>query len=223
VQGADIHTLELVPEKEQGLTYAPGQFAFLKVRSSAISGEEHPFTISSSPTRPPGFQFTIKESGDWTEKVKDIKTGDRAYIDGPLGIFGHLDFDSMDEVIMIAGGIGITPMLSILRYLHDIKSGRKIALLWSNRTQKEVVYAHEFRAMAEKMPNLTIKYLFTREKGIENAGRLDRYGLEKLLSGCSRKATVLLCGPPPMMAQVRRDMISIGFKGKSIIAERFNL
>jgi predicted ferric reductase len=222
-QAAGINTVELVPEIARVLTYAPGQFAFLKVISSEISAEEHPFTISSSPTRATGIQFTIKESGDWTEKVKEIKTGNRVYIDGPFGIFGHLDFESMDEVIMIAGGIGITPLLSILRYLHDIKSGKKITLLWSNRTQKEVVYANEFRTMAEKMPNLTIKYLFTREKGIDSAGRLDMDGLERLLATHSRKSTVLLCGPPAMMTQVRMDLISIGFKDNSIITERFNL
>jgi predicted ferric reductase len=221
MQAAGINTIELVPAGDRKITYAPGQFALLKIRSKSISGEEHPFTISSSPTRPLILQLTIKESGDWTEKVKETKAGDMAYIDGPFGIFGHLDLDSIDEVIMIAGGIGITPMLSILRYLHDKKSGRKITLLWSNRTQKEVVYPEEFRAMAEKMPNLTIKYLFTRENG--NTGRLDRDGLEKLLSGCSREAVSLLCGPPPMMAQVRKDLLSIGFSGKAIIDERFSL
>jgi predicted ferric reductase len=223
MQASGIHTIELVPERRKALRYVPGQFAFIKVSSSALSGEEHPFTISSSPTRPPGLQFTIKESGDWTEKVKEIKVGDRAYADGPFGIFGHLNLDSMGEVIMIAGGIGITPMLSILRYLHDIKSGRKITLLWSNRTQKEVVYPEEFSDMAEKMLNLTVRYVFTREKGLTNAGRLDRDGLEKLLSDCSRESTVLLCGPPAMMTQVRKDLITIGFSGKSIIEERFSL
>ncbi len=218
-----INTIELIPDRGKGLTYAPGQFAFLKVRSAGISGEEHPFTISSSPTRSPVLQFTIKESGDWTDKVKAIKANDRAYIDGPFGIFGHIDFDSMDEVIMIAGGIGITPMLSMLRYLADKNSDKKITLLWSNRTQKEVVYAHEFSLMAEKMPNFSIRYLFTREKGLENAGRLNRDGLESLLTTCSRESTVLLCGPPAMMTQVKRDLILIGFKGNSIIAERFNL
>jgi predicted ferric reductase len=222
--GKDIHTLELVTEKDRGIVYSPGQFAFLKIRSSAISAEEHPFTISSSPTRQPLLQFTIKDSGDWSNRVKKIKAGDRACIHGPFGIFGHIDFDSTNEMIMIAGGIGITPMLSILRYLQDIKSGRKITLLWSNRTQKEVVYADELNDMAKNNPELSIKYLFTREEGQnKNPVRLNRDGLERLLSGCSRDAVILLCGPPAMMTQVRKDLILIGFSARSIIEERFSL
>ncbi|NLD36330.1 MAG: hypothetical protein GX654_05605 [Desulfatiglans sp.] len=222
--GKDIHTLELMPEKDHGIVYAPGQFAFLKIRSSVISREEHPFTISSSPTRQPALQFTIKDSGDWTNRVKEIKAGERAFIHGPFGIFGHIDFDSIDELIMIAGGIGITPMLSILRYLHDIKSGRKITLLWSNRTRKEVVYADELNDMAKNNPKLSIKYLFTREEGQNKSPvRLNRDGLELLLTGCSRESIIILCGPPAMMTQVRKGLILIGFRASSIIEERFSL
>ncbi len=219
-----IHTLELFPLKGRRMIYAPGQFAFLKIRSHNISFEEHPFTISSSPSRPPRLQFTIRESGDWTSRVKEITAGAKAYIEGPFGIFGHLDFESMREIVMIAGGIGITPMLSILRYLADKNPGRKITLVWSNRTQKEVVYPDEFRVMEGNMPGLTIKYVFTREKGHgEDAGRLNRDGLEKLLVGCGRESIILLCGPPLMMTQVRNDIVLLGFPGKSIIEERFSL
>ncbi len=222
--GKDIYSLELAPEKGHVIAYAPGQFAFLKIRSSAISCEEHPFTISSSPTRQPALQFTIKDSGDWTNRVKEIKVGDRAIIHGPFGIFGHIDFSSSDEIIMIAGGIGITPMLSMLRYLHDIKSDRKITLLWSNRTRKEVVYADELNDMEKSMHGLYVKYVFTREEGQDKkSARLDRDALETLLSGCSRDAVILLCGPPAMMTQVRKELVLIGFRGSSIIEERFSL
>jgi predicted ferric reductase len=86
--GKDIHTLELLPKKDHAITYTPGQFAFLKIRSSGISGEEHPFTISSSPTRQPILQFTIKDAGDWTNRVKEVKAGDRASIHGPFCVLG---------------------------------------------------------------------------------------------------------------------------------------
>jgi ferredoxin-NADP reductase len=112
----------------------------------------------------------------------------------------------------------------MIRYLYDIKSGRKITLLWSNRTHKEVVYWDELNDMVKTMPGLCIKSVFTREEGQnENPARLDRGGLERLLTGCSRESVILLCGPPAMMTQVRKDLILIGFRPGAIIEERFSL
>jgi len=222
--GRLIHTLELVPEKEQRIINVPGQFAFIKIKSGNISMEEHPFTISSTPTRPPVLQFTIRSSGDWTKKVPNLIMNDRVFISGPFGIYGHLDLKSSRELIMIAGGIGITPMLSILRYLLDNKSDRKITLIWSNRTHEEVIYPDEFRSMENNMPNLDIQYLFTRETGDEEiTGRLDRNSLKIRLSGCSRRSVVLLCGPPKMMSRVKKDLLFLGFHRRSIITERFSM
>ena len=224
MSGNGIYTLELIPEKKKKVINLPGQFVFLKFRSINISGEEHPFTISSSPTRPPVLQFTIRASGDWTRKVRYITKGDSAFISGPYGIFGHLDMNSTKEMIMIAGGIGITPMLSMLRYLSDVKSGRNITLLWSNRTQNEVVYPDEFKGLEENLPGLSIQYLFTRGGDHSGSkGRLSRDNLEGFTSGCSKDSIILLCGPPGMMHQVKKILISLGFPRNSIIAERFAL
>ena len=221
--GNNIYTLELLPEKNRRIVNIPGQFAFVKFKSANISGEEHPFTVSSSPTRSPDLQFTIRSSGDWTEKIRFLNKGDKAFISESFGIFGHLDMNSSGEMIMIAGGIGITPMLSILRYLLDVKSSRKIKLLWSVRTHKEIVYPDEFSNMEENLPGLTVNYVFTREEGRKrNAGRFDRDNLKTLTSGCSRDSIILLCGPPGMMFQVKKILISLGFPQKSIITERFS-
>ena len=221
--GNNIYAVELLPEKDHRIVNMPGQFAFIKFKSANISGEEHPFTVSSTPTRSHALQFTILSSGDWTEKIRFLNKGDRAFISESFGIFGHLDMNSSGEMIMIAGGIGITPMLSILRYLLGIKSSRKIKLLWSTRTHKEIVYPDEFSNMEKSLPGLTINYIFTREEGQKrNAGRFDRDNLKTLTSGCSRDSIILLCGPPEMMSQVKKILISLGFPRKSIITERFS-
>ena len=125
---------------------------------------------------------------------------------------------------MIAGGIGITPMLSMLRYLSDVKSNCRITLVWTLRTRKEIVYPEEFKKLEKGLSGLTINYFFTREeRGGENRGRLTRENLEKLIFGCSRESVILLCGPPGMMTQVKKSLILLGFPKKSIITERFAL
>jgi ferredoxin-NADP reductase len=78
--------------------------------------------------------------------------------------------------------------------------------------------------MAKNNPKLSIKYLFTREEGQNKSPvRLNRDGLELLLTGCSRESIIILCGPPAMMTQGRKGLILIGFRASSIIEERFSL
>ena len=222
--GEGSYSVELRPEKECRIGYNPGQFAFLRFKSDKIPGEEHPFTISSTPTRPSILQFTIRASGDWTKKIKDLDLTDLASIHGPFGLYGQLDLKTLKGMVMIAGGIGITPMLSILRYMSDMKDNRRVVLVWSNRTRKQVVYPDEFRDLEKGLPGLEIIHVFTREPEYEGEkGRLEKERLERLLSGCSRDSMVLVCGPPQMMVKVKRALMDLGFPRCSINMERFSL
>lgn len=206
------------------LKYRPGQFAFLSFKSTRIPGEEHPFTISSTPTRPLMLEFTIRASGDWTKKIKDLLKMDRAYVHGPFGLYGHLDINTINEMVMIAGGIGITPMLSILRYLFDTMDRRRILLIWSNRTQKQVVYPYEFQELENTLPGLEIIHVLTRETGYEGeTGRLEKETLKRLLAGQSRDSVVLVCGPPQMMVAVKDALLDLGFPRGSVYTERFEI
>lgn len=224
VAGDGINRIELRPENEREIKYSPGQFAFLRFKSDKIPGEQHPFTISSSPTRTPNVEFTIRASGDWTRKIKYLEKGEEASLQGPFGLYGHLDLKNSKEMIMIAGGIGITPMLSILRYLSDMEDNRKITLVWSNRTRKQVVYPDEFVDLEEILSGLKIIHVFSRDPEYEGEkGRVDKEMLERLLLKCSRESMVLVCGPPLMMEQVRRVLIELGFPRRSIIIEHFAL
>lgn len=220
----DTYSLFLVPQKDKILRYIPGQFAFISVQSKGVSSEEHPFTISSSPTRPEALQFSIHCSGDWTSRLGSLKTGDTAIIDGPYGLFSHLVRAQHKKLVMIAGGIGITPMLSMLRYLADTNDTRQITLIWSNRTREDKVHDDEFKELEQHLQGLQIVDIFTREdRRKDNAGRLDRKRLEELLDDCDRQAAVFICGPLLMMQEMKRIMIDIGFRQRFIYTEEFAL
>jgi predicted ferric reductase len=92
-------------------------------------------------------QFTIRASGDWTRTVAHLSKGDQARIQGPFGRFGHLFTTPDREMIMIAGGIGITPMLSMLRFMADHRDPRPVTLIWANRSPERVVYVDEMDAI----------------------------------------------------------------------------
>jgi predicted ferric reductase len=223
--GKDTHTVELVPGEGEMFPYAPGQFAFVTFFSEGLPVERHHWTLSSSPTRRKGCMFTIKCSGDFTALVGRLKAGDRAAVDGPYGLFSHLahHLDAETEMVMVAGGIGITPMLSMLRYMADTDDHRKVTLVWSNRTEGQILCREELDGMKRTHPELAIHHVLTRAEGFQGQmGRLTLQTLKELLAGCNRGAAVFVCGPPPMMDEVCRDMRGLGFKRSHIYKEKFS-
>ena len=220
--GKNAHTIDLKSGSAQPLSYLPGQFAFLSFDARHISNEPHPFTISSSPLRPDTLQFSIRDSGDWTGRINGLRVGDRATVQGPFGHFSHLIVSPRREIIMIAGGIGITPMLSMLRYMTDTDDQRRITLIWSNQTPHHLFSEQELDAMAEQLTDFNWVPTFTREKSQKGKfGRLDRHKLESLLQSHDRDAAVFLCGPPKMIQQLRKDLKHMGFQNRSVHFEAF--
>lgn len=220
-----VHAIELVPARGKVFSYMAGQFAFVRFFSRNLPSEEHHFTLSSAPTRD-CIIFTIKCSGDFTSRIGRLAVGDTAMIDGPYGLFScqALSLQPADELIMIAGGIGITPMLSMLRYAADIGERWKITLVWSNRTQEDMFCNDELEQLGEKLPRLAFFPVLTRQpdyKGLQ--GRLDSALLGKMLAESSRSAYIFLCGPPDMMDAVRAALVSLGFEKRRILSERFSL
>jgi ferredoxin-NADP reductase len=125
---------------------------------------------------------------------------------------------------MIAGGIGITPMLSMLRYMADHNDPRKIALIWSNKTQKHIILPHEFQNLEAQLNGLRIVHVLTRDPEFSGEkGRLDRPRLKRLISDCSHSAAIFVCGPDQMMNDVFNSLVSLGFPKHMIFTERFSL
>ena len=224
--GHNVHAVELVPARGQIFPYLPGQFSFVSFRSASLPAEEHHFTLSSTPTRPDRIIFTIQCSGDFTSRIGRLQPGDTAILDGPYGLFSHCAFADAPgrEIIMIAGGIGITPMLSMLRYMADVEYRRTVKLIWSNKTGLDVFCGQELDAMRHKMDGLTVHHVLTGQPDYAGLkGRLDAAMLGKILQGCSRSSRVFLCGPPAMMSSVAKNLKKLGFKAGSISTERFSL
>jgi predicted ferric reductase len=223
--GRDTYAVELSPPEGDVFDYAPGQFAFVTFHSESLPVERHPWTISSTPTRSQSLIFTIKCSGDFTAYIDRLKPGDTAEVDGPYGLFSYLASvrDPNRELVMIAGGVGVTPMLSMLRYMVDVDQTRKATLIWSNKTEADILCREEIEEMKAKLPNLAVHHVLSAQADFQGrTGRLNQDMLKELLANSSYEAAIFVCGPPPMMDSVCGDLKEIGYSPRTIFTERFS-
>ncbi len=216
-----IHHITLAKTTRRTFDFFPGQFAFLRLDHPLTGTEAHPFSLSSSPNTTGKITFSIGTNGDWTGKIGSIPAGTKAFVDGPYGQFTHLHFHNAPALIFIAGGIGITPMLSMLKYIAQTSEQRPIHLIWSCRDQEDVVFQDMLANIASTIPNITISYHLTG--GPTGKGHLTKNHLNDLLGNYSRNSTIFLCGPPLMTTNVRGHLKAAGFFEKNIHYEFFTL
>lgn len=217
-------TVILAPEMSRVMPRLAGQFAYIKAEDPAVPGEYHAITASSAPDEP--LAFTIKALGDWSEKVGDIRPGSLVKADGPYGRFCPALYPET-PLVLIAGGVGITPMMSIVRSLYHRDSPRRVLLLWCVRERSELIDWDEWERMEKEMAGLTIVPVLSREKAAGCAhGHFSesilREALEK--SGISPdEASFWYCGPGPLRASVHGVMKALGVPEGRFHEERFSL
>jgi predicted ferric reductase len=129
-QLGDVSTVTLSPVGHDGLRFEPGQFVWLFLDRSPFAVTAHPFSLSGSAEHDGDVEVSIKALGDFTSTVHALQPGSRAYVDGPHGAF-RPDRDEGPGFVLIGGGIGITPLLSIVRTLADRGDCRPCLLLYA--------------------------------------------------------------------------------------------
>ena len=202
-------------------SYRPGQFLMIQLMRNNTLSSSHPFTISSSPTRQ-NLAVTPKELGDFTSTIKETKVGDLAFIDAPYGVFSFLDYET-DELVFIAGGIGITPFMSMLRYMADNQVKKKVTLFWANKNKANLCFQDELGKMQKEMHAFTAVLVMSGEKDWPGEqGRINGKLLQKYLPDPGRQ-DFFVCGPPPMSRAVRAELEKLGIPLHKIHYEIFEL
>lgn len=220
-----VWTLTLTTEQGRNFHFVPGQFQFLRLHDAQIPNEEHPFTIASSPTRSDRISLTIKESGDFTAAIGRVRPGDRATVQGPFGRFSHTLHDDEPNLVFVAGGVGITPLMSMLRCMRDRRERRQVLLAYANRSLANAVFADELTAVAAgDAPVLKVVHVLSNPPHCwtGETGRLDAHRLARLCGGVTGRSFYLCC-PPPMMDALVRGLRRMGVHPRHIHADAFSL
>jgi predicted ferric reductase len=212
------------PEGDTRFEYLPGQFQFLTFDGGA--GEEHPFTISSSPTQKDYHAATIKESGDFTRTIGSEHEGSLIAVQAPFGRFSYVLHPEERDLVFIAGGIGVTPFMSMLRHMRDTGSNTEVLLIYVNRTEEDIAFRKELDDISSKpSPQLSIIHVLSRagDNWEGERGHVNRALIEKKIIGDLRTKTFYLCGPPSMMTATMAMLLELGIPSSRIRSERFAL
>jgi predicted ferric reductase len=218
----DTWTLVMQPDGHSGLRFRPGQFAWLTVWGSPFKITGHPFSFSSSAAILDGHvEMSIRKLGDFTSAVSKVPMGKRVYLDGPYGSFtigepGH-------TLVLIAGGIGITPMMSMMRTFADRGDRRPLILLYGNRDWESITFREELETLKARL-NLTIVHVlqdpptgWTGERGFITAELLKRH-----LPPPYSKNEYFICGPDVMMDAIENVLKGLGVPLSMYHSERYS-
>jgi ferredoxin-NADP reductase len=169
--------------------------------------------------------LTIKESGDFTSTIGRIKPGDWVAVHGPFGRFSHVFHPEADDLVFVAAGIGITPFMSMLRYMRDRQDPRRVLLVYANRGVADMVFRSELEQIESGgFPALTTIHILSRPPGdwAGRTGRLDTECLSSLCGGFSGKAFFICC-PPIMASALIRGLRNARVGPERIHADYFGL
>lgn len=205
----DVRTIIFEPLNGKIFNFYPGQFAYVNFYSKDVPLEEHHFTISASPKQN-AISFSVKESGDFTSRLGNLKVGEKAKIEGPYGTFSNAVMNG--SFLFIAGGIGITPLMSMIKNMQSEGRKEQSVLIYANKTSEDIVFKKELQEI-EKQGWLKVIYVF---------GRVTEEILKKEVKNVEN-VKVFLVGPVPMMESVQEILRGIGINKDRIYSEKFAL
>ncbi len=219
--------LDLVPrDAAKALEFRPGQYGQISFLRGHVLSQERPFSFSSSPTQQAsklGFGFKI--FGRFTDELSRLKVGDSVFVRGPYGSF-TFDERKYPDAVFLAGGIGITPFMSIFYYAADKHLANKLTLIFSNKTLEQTPFLAELENLQTLNPNF--KAVLALTKTLEPpapfvTGQIDQALIQQSIGGDFRVKTFFICGPQPFSEAMIRILKSSGAKTKNIKIEGFSL
>jgi len=205
--------LQLVTERPEGFNFIPGQATHISINKPDWKDKKNPFTFTSIPGDD-FLEFTIKtypEHKDVTNELLKLKKDDELILHD---VFGSIAYDG--EGVFIAGGAGITPFISIFRDLHKKKAIGKNKLIFANKTKADIILEQEFKDLLGR--NFINILSDQKVEGYAN-GQITENFLIAYVNDTTQH--VYVCGPPPMMEAIEKQLTMLHVPKKAIVVETF--
>jgi predicted ferric reductase len=222
----DTTTMLIEPVDHAGFSFQPGQFGWVIVDRSPFARVHHPFSFSSCGDVGPGGQIalTIKASGDFTNQVASFPVGTKVYVDGPHGVF-TMDAHQAQGYVFIGGGVGITPLHSMLLTMQAREDIRPVTLFYANRRWEDVTFREQLQELQASMPNLRVVHVleeppdgWTGERGRIDADVIRRHVPARQY----QRLEYFICGAPAMLDAMEDLLLSIDVSASRLNTERFD-
>jgi MOSC domain-containing protein len=200
--------------------FRPGQFLSVAVGSGS-GGMRRCYSIASAPATTGYCEITVKREGVVSGILHDAMVpGSRVTVSGPMGHFMIAD-DEASDLVMIAGGVGITPLMSKLRHLAQRRWPGQIDLFYSVKSGNDIIFADELREIEDRLPNVRVHVTVTSDRSWSGRrGRLDREWIKEQVPDISGRL-IHICGPTAMANAIQRLLRDLGVSDSRIVIESF--
>lgn len=204
----------------------PGQYATLSFPHIRELKGARSFSIANTPTDLRHWQFGIRVHGQFTKALQRLQIGEPAEVTGP---FGQFTFNSErdNSALFIAGGIGVTPFLSMIQSATAQRLPNDLVLLYCVRSLADAPYIAEVEKLAQANPKFHPFYAVSDGRIPQNSermfnGRLTSVMVAQAVNGQVWNRSYFLCGPPPFMKSAKNALQSLGVAPEEAMTERFS-
>lgn len=205
-------------------SFLPGQFTQIKNPLCQKPEDAHLFSIASSPNAKDYLELCIKVYGFWTQALSKLRVGDSLFIRGPYGKF--IWNSSLKNVVFLIAGVGIVPIISMLRFIQEEKQTPILTLIYRNSTSDSIIYKEELDNLRRQLKTLKIVDVLshtTQSNSDLNQIHLDLITPELIVreTDLSLKPTFFLCGPPIFIEKMKQALKNLSIDQSLIHQELF--
>lgn len=224
-------TLLLTLKKDRAdsrpFSFQPGQYAAISFKHGGRPSPARCFSIVSSPTDPGTLQFSMRIKGHFTNGLARLKADDVVRVRGPFGGF-VFDSEHNTDTVMLAGGIGITPIMSMIRFATDTNLTNKITLLYSCQNQDDVPFIDQLKTLEKRNPQFKVMFMIGQGPIDKLAGHYVASGritpeiIDQATGNSYKSKSFFICGPPPFMKGMTSILQDKGATNNQIMTEAFS-